>query len=84
MPEQQVIIEVNGREISVREGASVAVAILMAGFRSRASVIGEWRTAVCGMGICYECRAEIDGVAHRKSCQVLCAPGMIVRTDEQR
>jgi sarcosine oxidase subunit alpha len=44
------------------------------------SVTGEPRAPLCGMGICFECRATINGFAHRRSCQVLCEPGMDVRT----
>jgi sarcosine oxidase subunit alpha len=33
------------------------------------------------MGICFECRAEIDGVAHSRSCQILCVSGMNIKTD---
>lgn len=75
---------VNGSEIRVPQGATVAVAIAMSGAPSRISITGEPRTALCGMGTCYECRAEIDGIPHRKSCQITCVPGMIVNTDEDR
>ena len=36
----------------------------------------------CGMGICFECRAEIDGKPHQRTCQMLCSAGMQVRTNE--
>jgi sarcosine oxidase subunit alpha len=32
------------------------------------------------MGICFECRATVDGVAHRRTCQLLCHSGMVVET----
>jgi sarcosine oxidase subunit alpha len=32
------------------------------------------------MGICYECRVTIDGVAHRRACLVPVSDGMIVQT----
>ena len=47
----------------------------------RVSVTGQPRAAVCGIGICFECRAEVDGIAHAKTCQILCRPGMAIRTD---
>jgi sarcosine oxidase subunit alpha len=59
----------------------VAAAVMncgVAGFRS--SVKGEPRGPLCGMGICFECRLTIDGRTHQKSCQVLCADGMVVET----
>lgn len=75
-------LKVNGVEISVPPGATVAVAMAMAGQTCRTSVSGEPRGPLCGMGICFECRAVVDGRPHSRSCQILCAPGMDVRTDE--
>ena len=48
--------------------------------RRARSVTGEPRGPLCGMGICFECRATIDGMPHQRSCQILCAAGMEVRT----
>jgi hypothetical protein len=31
------------------------------------------------MGICFDCLAEIDGVANRQSCMVTVQPGMTIR-----
>ena len=73
-------IEVNGRPVRVHGAMTVAAAILQAGTASRLSVSGEPRQPLCGMGICYECRAEIDGKAHQPTCQILCRPGMKVAT----
>jgi predicted molibdopterin-dependent oxidoreductase YjgC len=78
----EVTVTVNGVLVSVSEGASVAAAILQAGAACRISVTGEPRGALCGMGTCFECRAEINGVAHVRSCRTLCEPGMDVKTDE--
>ena len=61
----------------------VAAAVLQDGVSSfRRSVSGEARGPLCGMGICYECRLTVNGVAHVRSCQTLCENGMDVRTDE--
>ena len=78
----EIHLTVNGVEISVPSGTSVAVAISIAGQACRKSVSGEPRGPLCGMGICFECRASIDGKAHCRSCQTLCVPGMDVKTDE--
>jgi hypothetical protein len=86
MPEQvipdQVDLKVNGRAVSVPSGATVAVAIALAGAACRKSVGGELRGPLCGMGICFECRAAIDGRPYCCTCQVLCRSGMEVMTDE--
>ena len=75
-------IWVNGRELAVPHGTSVAAAILTAGVDTfRASISGEPRGPLCGMGICFECRATIDGVPHRRTCMVPVRGGEKVRTD---
>jgi D-hydroxyproline dehydrogenase subunit gamma len=81
MPEQ-IELKVNGYSVSVPSGATVAVAIAMAGAACRKSVGGELRGPLCGMGICFECRAAIDGRAYCRTCQELCRPGMEIISDE--
>lgn len=76
-----VAITINGVPARVPEGATVAVAIAIAGRVCRISVDGEPRGPLCGMGICFECRVSINGVLHCRSCQIVCEPGMDVRTD---
>ena len=86
MPEQimseRVVLTVNGQRVDVPSDATVAVAIVLAGAACRRSVTGEWRGPLCAMGICFECRAVINGTTHRRSCQILCASGMEVRTQD--
>ncbi len=76
--DESFVIHLNSRPISVHAGMTVAAAILEAGSASRLSVRGDPRQPVCGMGVCYECRASIDGKAHQRTCQILCRPGMTV------
>lgn len=78
---RQVTLSVNGSSVTVLAGATVAVAVAIAGQACRTSVTGEPRGALCGMGICFECRVAINGTPHCRSCQILCEPGMEVRTD---
>jgi len=80
MPGDSIRLVVNGKPVVVQPGTTVAAAILMSGAATRTSVSGEIRAPLCGMGICFECRAWINGEAHRKSCQIQCRPGMDVRT----
>ena len=77
---QNLPIKVNGKPIEVPAGATVAAAILLAGSASRTSVRGEPRQPLCGMGICYECRAQVDGQPQQRTCQIVCRPGMEVVT----
>ncbi len=79
-PVRSLVLKVNGVPVTVAPRTTVAAAIMMAGVPARRSVTGEPRGPLCGMGICFECRATIDGTPHQRSCQILCAEGMEVRT----
>jgi D-hydroxyproline dehydrogenase subunit gamma len=80
---EQVTVKINGKMISVERGTIVAAAVALAGETGfRKSVGGEPRAPLCGMGICMECRVTINGQAHCRSCQTLCADGMDVRTEQ--
>ncbi len=79
---REVRLTVDGEEVRVPTGVSVAAAIARAGTRMyRRSIHGEPRAPLCGMGICFECRVTIDGRPHCLSCQTLCEEGMQVVTE---
>jgi D-hydroxyproline dehydrogenase subunit gamma len=80
MPDE-ISLRINGVPVLVPPGATVAVAMMRAGDACRTSVTGELRGPLCGMGICFECRVVIDGIPHCRSCQILCEPGMDVRSE---
>ncbi len=74
-------LSINGKPIQVSKGTTVAAAVILGGewlFRHSAS--GQPRAPLCGMGICFECRVTIDGLAHARSCQIVAQEGMDVRT----
>ena len=74
-------VTINGATSRVARGTTVAAAMLLAEQPTRISVTGEPRTALCGMGICFECRAVLNGVPHRRTCQTPCEHGMTVETN---
>ena len=79
----EIAVNVDGRDIRVQAGTSVAAAVAIAGsVVFRRSVIGEPRAPLCGMGICFECRVTIDGQQHARSCNRVCEAGMEIRTDD--
>jgi len=78
----ELTVRVNGRQVSISVGATVAAAMMIAGQPCRTSVTGEPRGPLCGMGICYECRAVVNGIPHSRTCQMLCEPEMDIRSDE--
>ncbi|AEI83144.1 sarcosine oxidase alpha subunit (plasmid) [Cupriavidus necator N-1] len=78
---QTVLINVDGREISVTVGQSLAMALLGAGispFRHTA-VSGAPRAPLCLMGVCFDCLVEVDGSQNVQSCMVEVREGMRVR-----
>ena len=79
MPES-LTVWINGVAVRMETGTVVSAALLKAGVPCRRSVSGEQRTALCGMGICFECRAVVNGTPHRRTCQLLCRDGMVVET----
>ena len=80
---KEIALTINGVQVQTLEGTTVAAAIMQSGIVGfRKSVTGEPRAPLCGMGICFECRVMINGQAHARSCQIVCRPGMQVRTDE--
>jgi len=75
-------IQINNRKLDVPSGSTVATAVFASEAVSfRESVSGEKRFPICGMGICFECRVSINGVKHRRSCQILVKEGMKIETD---
>lgn len=76
-----VTIIVDGAAVDVPAGVSVAAALLDTGVSAfRRSVLGEPRAALCGMGVCHECRVTIDGIAHQRACLVPVAHDMRILT----
>ncbi len=79
----QVRIYVNGQAVFAHAGESVHAALLAAGIRTlRKSQTGQGRGVLCGMGVCYECLATIDGVPNVRSCMTEVQADMEIETDE--
>lgn len=78
---RDVEITVDGHAMQVREGTTLAAALLDAGITHfRSSVTGEPRAPICAMGVCFECRVTVDGRAHQRSCLIPCTAGLRVET----
>ena len=73
-------LRVNGQAVQVLRGSTVAAVLLNVATACRISESGELRSALCGMGVCFECRATVDGIAHQRTCQMECREGMSVET----
>lgn len=74
-------MQIDDQTLDVPSGISVAAAIARLQRPFRRSVQGQPRAPFCGMGICFECRVRIDGVAQQRACMVVVREGMQVATD---
>lgn len=79
----QIVVTIDGAPFEVPAYTTVAAAVVRRyGVRgTRASVSGQPRTMLCGMGVCQECRMIVDGRAHVLACQTICHDGMAIRTE---
>lgn len=76
-----VTLSIDGVQVAAEAGESVAAVLLrQASPCSRLSpVSGEPRAPYCMMGVCFECLAEVDGVASVQTCLKAVRNGMSVR-----
>jgi len=81
-PEARATVRVTvcGEAVLVPEGASAAAAMLLVGpgAARETAVSGARRLPYCMMGVCFDCLAEIDGVANRQACMVPVREGMVI------
>jgi hypothetical protein len=83
--EGSISVNVDGRIVAVQGGTLIVAVLTMLGLHgTRTSVSGEARTALCGMGICQECRVTVDNRAHVLACQTVCRDGQIIQTTGPR
>ena len=72
-----------GRSVKARKGQSIAEALLENGVTTfRKTRHGEDRGVFCGVGVCFECRAIIDGKPNTRTCMTPVAPGCKVKIQE--
>ncbi len=67
---RQVRFTFNERELVGLEGEPIAAALLANGVRTirHDDATGEPRGVYCGIGHCFECRAQVDGVNGVRTC----------------
>ena len=82
---ETVEIIVDRERVRVAAGITVAAALLNHGtWGFRRGVHGELRGPMCGMGVCFECRVNVDGAPHQRACLITVVPEMQVRTERDR
>ena len=75
-------IELDGEAIDVEPGQTVAAALIASGHHSwRRTRIGDRpRGVFCGIGVCFDCLATINGRPNQRACLVEAMPGDVVTT----
>jgi len=77
-------ISVDGREIPVEMGQSLAAAMTAAGITTfrRTRVASRPRGMFCGIGVCFDCLVTVNGAADVRACLEQAWPGDVVSTEE--
>ena len=72
-PAGELVVHFEGRAVPARPGDTVAAALMDA---------GEDAGVFCGMGVCFDCLAVIDGVPNTRTCMTWVREGMDVRLQD--
>ncbi len=67
---KQIEFYFNHEKLIGYEGEPIAASLLANGIKTirTCDITGENRGILCGIGYCYECRAEVDGVPNVRTC----------------
>lgn len=77
-----VRLSFDGREIEALEGETIAAALAASDIVAvRQARSGAPRGPFCGMGVCFDCLVEVDGVPNTRACVTWVREGM--RIDRQ-
>lgn len=75
----EVSITIDGRPVRAHLGESVAAVLIAEGPAAlRRTRGGDPRGVFCGMGVCFDCLAVVDGVPNTRTCMTWAAEGMTV------
>jgi predicted molibdopterin-dependent oxidoreductase YjgC len=79
-----VSVIIDGRQVAVPSGQSVAAAVLAHGLVPTRTTpeLGFPRAPLCMMGVCFECLMVIDGQPNRQACQVAVTEGMRIERQQ--
>ena len=75
----------DGLEIPIRDGMTIAAALIAAGEPGlKQSCQGGRRGVFCGMGVCQECLVEVDGRSAQRACMTAARAGMRIVSQPAR
>ncbi len=76
-------IDFDGRKLLASRGQTIADVILNNNiFSCRKTRFNQPRGVFCGMGVCFECRAIVDGRPNTRLCMTPATPGCMVSTQD--
>ncbi|MCE5209438.1 MAG: (2Fe-2S)-binding protein [Chloroflexi bacterium] len=77
-----VQVWINGSQVNAYLGETVAAVLIANGYRTFRLTDKKQkpRGIYCGMGICFDCTVEIDGVPDIRSCITKIRDGMVIKT----
>lgn len=75
-------VRFDGEEFEAEEGQTVAGVLLAKGVRSWRTTRGAGRPRglFCGIGVCFDCLVNVNGVPDVRACQRVVADGDDIRT----
>ncbi|MGE5340580.1 MAG: (2Fe-2S)-binding protein [Candidatus Omnitrophota bacterium] len=81
---EKITFFVNGKEVDAYKGETLLAALIAAGYKQlkKSPVKGTPRSALCGMGVCFECIVNVNGVPNIRSCMTEVENNMKVEIDE--
>lgn len=85
-PGVTVVFSFNGELLDGYEGEGLAAALMRAGIRATRMTArdNEPRGYYCGMGVCWECAVEVEGLGTVRGCMFPVREGLVVRSARVR
>jgi D-hydroxyproline dehydrogenase subunit gamma len=75
----QVTVTIDSRPVLAYLGESVAAVLIAEGSpATRVTRRGAPRGVFCGMGVCFDCLAVVDGVPNTRTCMTWVRDGMVI------
>lgn len=75
----RIVFTFEGKEVTGNAGESLAAALLALSGAATQKRDGDMRTPYCMMGVCFDCRVEVDGRPNVQACLTPLRAGMVVR-----
>ncbi|WP_022666329.1 (2Fe-2S)-binding protein [Desulfospira joergensenii] len=81
---KRITVRVNGQRLAAYEGETVHALLTANGLYGlrKTRKTGQIRGALCGMGVCYECRVTIDGKPGQQACMTRVKENMEIFTHD--